>query len=231
MTAADTQDAARQPVETPAQRPVRDTEATFGFLDHGPWPALALGLALCQALTAAVLLGSMLLRETVPVALALDAHGHAVPVHGKEDAGEGMEVDVLLAWTVATVTKALDIGFDDWQARMEGMRGRFTEDGFRAYEAVLEHSLVLERLRKQRQVVSAVAQGVPVMARLRTLPDGTVGYEVEFPLLLTFYAGEGERADERLAARALVVRVPRSEQLSGIAIADFLLARKAEGRR
>ena len=218
MSAADTQAAA-----VPRQR--RD------LLDHRPWPALALGLAACQALTAAVLLVSMLLRETVPVALALDREGRAIPIHGKEDAGEGMEVDVMLAWTVATVTKALDIGFDDWQARIEGMRGRFTEDGFRAYEQVLERSLVLERLRRQRQVVSAVAQGVPVMTRLRKLADGTVGYEVEFPLLLTFYAGEGERADERLAARALVVRVPRSEQLSGIAIADFLLARKAEGRR
>ncbi|MYE58086.1 MAG: hypothetical protein F4X35_00645 [Alphaproteobacteria bacterium] len=230
MTAADThgldtQAAAGQPAEAAAPRQRRD------LLDQGPWPALALGLAVCQALTAAVLLVSMLLRDTVPVALALDADGRAIPIHGKEDAGEGMEVDVMLAWTVATVTKALDIGFDDWEARIEGMRGRFTEAGFRAYEAVLERSLVLERLRRQRQVVSAVAQGVPVMVRLRKLADGTVGYEVEFPLLLTFYAGEGERADERLAARALVVRVPRSERLSGIAIADFLLARKAEGRR
>ena len=223
MTAADTHGTDMQGVEAPG--PARD------LLDHGPWPALALGLAVCQALTAAVLLVSMLLRDTVPVVLALDGEGRAVPIHGKEDAGEGMEVDVMLAWTVATVTKALDIGFDDWQARMEGMRGRFTADGFRAYEAVLERSLVLERLRRQRQVVSAVAQGVPVMTRLRKLADGTVGYEVEFPLLLTFYAGEGEKADERLAARALVVRVPRSERLSGIAIADFLLARKAGGRR
>ncbi len=200
-------------------------------LHHGPWPALALGLAACQLLTAAVLLGSMLLRGTVPVALALDADGRTVPIHGREDAGGGMEVDVMLAWTVATVTKALDIGFDDWQARIGEMRGRFTEDGFRAWERVLEQSLVLERLRRQRQVVSAVAQGAPVMTRIRTMPDGAAGYEVEFPLLLTFYAGEGERADERLAARALVVRVPRSEQLSGIAVADFLLARRMEGRR
>ncbi len=225
MTAADTHGVKAQGAAAQPAAAARDP------LHHGPWPALALGFAACQLLTAAVLLASMLLRETVPVALALDGDGRAVPIHGKEDAGGGMEVDVMLAWTVATVTKALDIGFDDWEVRLEEMRGRFTEDGFRAWERVLEHSLVLERLRRQRQVVSAVAQGAPVMARLRTMPDGAVGYEVEFPLLLTFYAGEGEKADERLAARALVVRVPRSERLSGVAIADFLLARKAEGRR
>ena len=199
-------------------------------LHHGAWPGLALVLAVCQALTAGALLAWMGLRETAVVPAAMDAAGRVVQIAGKEDAGEGME-DVMLAWTVATVTQALDIGFDDWQARIDGVRGRFTEDGFRAYERVLERSLVLERLRTHRQVVSAVAQGAAVMTRVRRLAGGRVGYEVEFPLLLTFYAGEGGKADERLAVRALVVRVPRSERLSGIAIADLLLARKTERRR
>ncbi len=202
-----------------------------GPLRHGVWPGLALGLAVCQALTAGALLAWMGLRETAVVPVAMDAAGRTVPIAGKEDAGEGIEVDVMLAWTVATVTQALDIGFDDWQARTRGVRDRFTEDGFRAYERVLERSLVLERLRTHRQVVSAVAQGAAVMTRVRRLAGGRVGYEVEFPLLLTFYAGEGGKADERLAVRALVVRVPRSERLSGIAIADLLLARKTERRR
>ena len=218
MTAAGAQGA-----ETAAQ--LRDP------LRHGVWPGLALGLSVCQALTAGALLAWMGLRETVHVPVAPDGAGRWAPIAGREDAGEGIEVEVMLAWTVATVTKALDIGFDDWQARIEGMRDRFTEEGFRAYGQVLDRSLVLERLRTHRQVVSAVAQGVPVMTRVRRLPDGTVGYEVEFPLLLTFYAGEGAKADERLAVRALVVRVPRSERLSGIAIADFLVARKAGAKR
>ena len=194
-----------------------------------PWPAVTCAAALCQLLTAGVLLASMLLHEPQAVALARDDSGQVVPVHGEEDAGGGMEVDVMLTWTVATVTKALDIGFDDWERRIRGLRDRFTADGFRAYQRVLEQSLVLERLRRQRQVVSAVAQGVPVMTQLRTLADGRIGYEVEFPLLLTFYAGE--TADERLAVRVLVVPVPRSERLSGIAIADFLLARSVETGR
>ena len=202
-----------------------------GPLHQGVWPGLALALAVCQALTAGTLLAWMGLRETVHLPVAMDARGRVVRIAGKEDAGEGMEVDVMLAWTVATVTQALDIGFDDWRARIEGMRDRFTGDGFRAYERVLERSLVLERLRTHRQVVSTVAGGAAVMTRVRRLGGGRVGYEVEFPLLLTFYAGEGAKADERLAVRALVVRVPRSQRLSGIAIADFLLARKAEARR
>lgn len=195
---------------------------------HGVWPGLALALAVCQALTAGALLGWMALRETVLVPVAVDVEGRVVRIAGGDDAGADMEEAALLAWTVATVTQALDIGFDDWEARIEGVRHAFTEDGFRSYELVLERSLVLERLRKQRQVVSAVAQGAAVMTRVRTLADGRTGYEVEFPLLLTFYAGEGAKADERLAVRAVVVRMPRSQRFSGLAIAEFVMARKAE---
>ena len=200
-------------------------------LAHGVWPGLALALAICQALTAGALLAWMTLRETVHVPVAVDAAGRAVRIAGEDDAGADMEEDAMLSWTVTTVTQALDIGFDDWQARIKSVRDAFTEAGFQAYERVLGRSLVLERLRKQRQVVSAVAQGAPVVTRLRRLPDGRTGYEVEFPLLLTFYAGEGAKADERLAVRALVVRMSRAERFAGLAIADFLMTAKGEGRR
>ena len=205
--------------------------AARGMRKHGIWPGLALAAVVAQALTAGGLLVAMEVQKTAHVAFALDGRGEPAAVWAAEDSEADIEMHVMLTWTVATVTRALDIGFDDWEGRVEAMRGRFTGDGFESYRAVLEKSLVLERLRKQRQVVSAVAQGAAVVTRVRKMGSGRFGYEVELPLLLTFYAGEGAQADVKLAARLLVVRVPRSERMSGLAIADFLLGRMgATGR-
>ncbi len=196
-----------------------------GIRKHGIWPGLTLAAVVAQALTAGGLLVAMEVQETAHVAFALDRRGELAAVWAAEDSGADIEIDVMLTWTVATVTRALDIGFDDWEGRVDAMRDRFTGDGFESYRAVLENSLVLERLRKQRQVVSAVAQGAAVVMRVREMRGGRLGYEVEVPLLLTFYAGEGAQADVKLAARLLVVRAPRSERMSGLAIADFLLGK------
>ena len=192
---------------------------------HGMWPGVALAAVVGQAVAAGGLLVLMEVRETAHVAFTADGLAEPAAVWAVEDSASDIEMDVMLTWAVATVTQALDIGFDDWEGRVEAMRDRFTGDGFESYRAVLENSLVLERLRKQRQVVSAVAQGAAVVTRVRRMRSGRFGYEVEVPLLLTFYAGEGAQADVKLAARLLVVRVPRSERMSGLAIADFLLAK------
>ncbi len=197
-----------------------------GMRRHGIWPGLTLAAVAAQALTAGGLLAAMQWQERAHAAFAMDGRGEPEAVWAAEDSEADIAIDAMLAWTVATVTQALDIGFDDREGRIEAMRDRFTAAGFGSYRAVLEDSLVLERLRRQRQVVSAVAQGAAVVMRVRKTGSGRLGYEVEVPLLLTFYAGEGARADAKLAARLLVVRAPRPERLSGLAIADFLLGRR-----
>ncbi len=198
--------------------------------NHGVWQVATAVAVAGQVATAGTLLVWMSVREPVYVAMATDLSGGAERVVAEDDAGSDMEIGVLLTWTVATVTQALTIGFDDWRERIEGLRGRFTEGGFDVYRAVLEESLVLERLRRQRQKVSAVAQGAPVLVRVGRLADGRLGYEVEFPLLLTFYAGEGSKLDEQLAVRAVVVRAPREERFAGIALEEFWMTRRVESR-
>ena len=197
---------------------------------HGVWQVVAVLAVAGQLAAVGALFVWMGLREPAYVAVATGMGGGTAPVVAEDDAGADMQIGVLLTWTVATVTQALTIGFDDWQERIEALRGRFTKGGFDAYLAVLEESLVLERLRKQRQKVSAVAQGAPVLVRVRRLEDGRMGYEVEFPLLLTFYAGEGSKLDEKLAARAVVARMPRKERFAGLALEAVWLARRVEAR-
>ena len=199
----------------------------YHIAQHRAWRRVA-GIALAgQALTVAVLLVWMAMRGTVFIAVATDQAGRTLPIVSAENAGAEDEVGFMLTWTVAAVTEAFTMGFHDWRMRVEGVRDRFTAEGHESYRRVLEQSLVFQRVGSQGQAVSAVARGAPVLLRMRRFEDGGVGYEVEFPLLLTFWAGEDERVEEKLRVKALVMRMSRSERLAGIAIAVLHLTREA----
>ena len=199
----------------------------YHIAQHRAWRRVA-GIALAgQALTVAALVLWMGMRETVYVAVATDQAGRTLPIVSAENAGAEDEVGFMLTWTVAAVTEAFTMGFHDFRMRVEGVRKRFTADGYESYRRMLEQSLVFQRVGSQGQAVSAVARGAPVLLRVRRFDDGGVGYEVEFPLLLTFWAGEDERVEETLRAKALVMRMSRSERLAGIAVALLHLTREA----
>ena len=199
----------------------------YHIAQHRAWRRVA-GIALAgQALTVAALALWMGMRETVYVAVATDQAGRTLPIVSAENAGAEDEVGFMLTWTVAAVTEAFTMGFHDFRMRVEGVRKRFTDEGYESYRQMLEESLVFQRVGSQGQAVSAVARGAPVLLRVRRFDDGGVGYEVEFPLLLTFWAGEDERVEETLRAKALVMRMSRSERLAGIAVALLHLTREA----
>ncbi|MYE58087.1 MAG: hypothetical protein F4X35_00650 [Alphaproteobacteria bacterium] len=194
---------------------------------HRAWRRVA-GVALAgQALTIAALVAWMGMRETVYVAVATDPAGRTLPIVSAEAAGADDEVGFMLTWTVAAVTEAFTMGFHDYRMRVEGVRKRFTDDGYDSYRRMLEQSLVFQRVGSQGQAVSAVARGAPVLLQVRHFENGGVGYEVAFPLLLTFWRGEDERVEEKLRAKALVMRLSRSERLDGIAVALLHLTREA----
>ena len=199
----------------------------YHIAQHRAWRRVA-GIALAgQALTVAALALWMGMRETVYVAVATDQAGRTLPIVSAENADAEDEVGFMLTWTVAAVTEAFTMGFHDFRMRVEGVRKRFTDEGYESYRQMLEESLVFQRVGSQGQAVSAVARGAPVLLQVRRFDDGGVGYEVEFPLLLTFWAGEDERVEETLRAKALVMRMSRSERLAGIAVALLHLTREA----
>ncbi len=201
----------------------------YHIAQHRAWRRVAGVALLGQALTAAALVAWMGMRDTVHVAIATDQAGRTLPIVSASAAEAGEEVGFMLTWTVAAVTEAFTMGFHDWRMRVEGVRNRFTDEGYESYRRVLEESLVFQRVGSQGQSLSAAARGAPVLSRVRHFEDGGTGYEVEFPLLLTFWAGEDERVEEPLKARVLVMRMSRSERVAGIAIALFHL--KAETGR
>ena len=202
----------------------------YHIAQHRSWRRVAAVAVVGQALTIGALAAWMEFRDTVYIAVATDMSGRTLPIVAAEAVEGEEEIGMVLTWTVGAVTEAFTIGFHDYRRRIEGVRDRFTDEGFDSYQRVLEDSLVFQRVGELGQVVSAVARGAPVMSRVRTFEDGTVGYEVKFPMSLTFYAKADEKVVEELLAEVLVVRMARTERLSGVAIEQFRFSRD-EGRR
>ena len=203
----------------------------YHIAQHRAWRRVAVVAVVGQTLTIGALAAWMELRDTVYIAVATDMSGRTLPIVSAEAAEGEEEIGMVLTWTVGAVTEAFTMGFHDYRRRIEGVRNRFTDVGFDSYQRVLEDSLVFQRVGELGQVVSAVARGAPVMERIRTFGDGIVGYQVKFPMSLTFYAKADERVVEDLIAEALVVRMARTERLSGVAIEQFRFSRAVGWQR
>ena len=121
------------------------------------------------------------------------------------------------------MTEAFTLGHHDWRLRLGAVREHFTDRGYRTFVGGLEESLFLERLRTNLQVASAVATGAPVIISTR-VASGRVTWTIEFPLLVTFQAGD-RRASQDLVARVLVTRVPLSERARGLGIEQLIATR------
>ena len=192
---------------------------------HHAWRLVAGCLVLCNLATAGALAGYVWLHSTTYITVAASEDGRVIPLTPLDE--PIMSDSALKNWAVSAVTEAFTLGHHDWRRRLSDVRRHFTDDGYESFLEGLEESLFLDRLRKNRQVASAVANGAPVITDTRKF-QGQVAWAIEFPMLVTFQAG-ARRLDQTLVARVLVMRVPLSERASGIGIAQLIASRGKAG--
>ena len=192
---------------------------------HRAWKRIAGWLAVSNVAIAVALAGYVWLHSTTYITVAATADGRVVPLTPLDE--PIMSDSALKNWVVAAVTEAFTLGHHDWRARLSAVRRHFTDDGYDSFLNGLEESLLLARLRENRQVSSAVATGAPVIVDTRRF-RGSIAWEVEFPMLVTFQAG-AKRLDQALVARVLVTRVPLSERETGIGITRLVARRGKVG--
>ena len=175
----------------------------------------------CNLLLVVVLVGYVFLHSTVYITVAATPDGRLIELTPLEE--PIMSDAALKNWAVAGVTEAFTLGHHDWRMRLSAIRERFTDAGYDSFLKGLEDSLFLDRLRKNLQVASAVAQGAPVITDTRFF-EGRIGWTIEFPILVTFQAGS-RRVSQNLIANVLVVRVPFEERVAGIGIAQLIASK------
>ncbi len=188
---------------------------------HRFWRRVAGWLAVSNAVMAGALFGYIWIHSTTYITVAATAEGRVIPLTSLDE--PIMSDSALKNWTVAAVTQAFTLGHHDWRERLSAVREHFTDDGYESFMAGLEESLLLARLRDNRQVASAVATGAPVVVDTLRF-DGRIGWEIQFPMLVTFQAG-AKRLDQPLRVSAVVIRVPLSDRQRGIGIARLVASR------
>ena len=205
------------------QRAISHAANLFAFQrdQHHGWRRLAMWLTVIVAAETLAFAGYIHLHSTVYIAVAATPDGRIIEMTPLDE--PIMSDAALRNWTVSAVTEAFTLGHHDWRMRLGAVREHFTDHGYQAFVGGLEESLFLERLRSNLQVASAVARGAPVIISTH-VASGRVTWTIEFPLLVTFQAGD-RRASQDLVARVLVTRVPLSERARGIGIQQLIATR------
>ena len=159
------------------------------------------------------------------VVLARTGDGRSIEAQGLK---EPVRTDVALRnWVVTAVSQTFTLGHSDWRERLGTIREYFSDSGHDAFVRRFTGSRYLKVLRDEFQKASAVAQGAPVIVGVDWLEDGRPGLIIEFPMLITFEAGENE-VRRRYVARVAVGRVPLGERQAGIGIEWVRAARERE---
>ncbi len=207
------------------ERAVRHAAGLFAFHrdQHHGWRRLAAWLTVIAAAEAVAFAGYIHFHTTVYIAVAATPDGRIIEMTPLDE--PIMSDAALRNWTVSAVTEAFTLGHHDWRMRLAAVRENFTDRGYESFVAGLEESLFLERLTNNLQVASAVARDAPVITATE-VRSGKVAWTIEFPLLVTFQAGD-RRASQDLIARVLVLRVPLSERARGIGIEQLIATRAA----
>ena len=195
----------------------------FERAGHHGWRRIAFVLLAMNVVLTLALWSYIDQHETVYRTFAVTPDGKVIEAQGLD---EPVQTDASLKnWVVTAVTESFTFGHSDWQRRLSAVREYFTDEGYEAFVAGLEESLYLDRIRDNYQVASAVAQGAPVITHSRIFEDGRAGWQLEFPMLVTFHAGR-KTSSSKMVAKVLVMRVPFEERLAGIGIEQIVATRQ-----
>lgn len=189
---------------------------------HHGWRRIAFVLLAMNVVLIVALWSYIDLHDTVYVTIAATPDGRVIEAQGLD---KPVRTDASLKnWTVTAVTEAFTFGHHDWQPRLSAVREYFTDEGYDAFIGGLEEGLYLDRIRDNFQVGSAVAQGAPVVTDARIFEDGRAGWQLEFPMLITFHAGR-KTSSTKMVTKVLVMRVPFDERAAGIGIEQIIVTK------
>ena len=192
---------------------------------HHGWRRVAAASIAVNVMLAATLAGYVHFHSTVYITVFSTPDGRVIEAQRLD---QPIRTDAWLKnWVTGAVTESLTLGHHDWQMRLSAVREYFSDRGYEEFVEAFRRGDYLERLLKGRQEASAVVQGVPVITDTRLLSGGRWGWELEFPMLITFHAGR-DKESRRFAVKVRVARVPLDERIAGVAI-EQIIATKVRG--
>lgn len=145
--------------------------------------------------------------------------GRLVPMISMNQAN--LSKPALMSWVAQSVSEVMTFGFSDYRRRLQEASRNFTKKGWESFTKALDQSGILDSVKENRQVLTTIPSGAPVLLEEGLDQTGRYFWQVEIPIAITYEAGSKRRSDN-LVVRLVIVRVPRLESPYGIGIEQWL---------
>jgi len=125
----------------------------------------------------------------------------------------------ILEWASLATRTALNLDFVNYQKQLDTASVYFTSHGWSAFSDALTASGLLDDVRSQKLIMSAIVPRSPVI-RFNGVISGRYIWRISLPVLVTFGSASEQRQRE-LEINMIVSRVPAIDTPQGIQISDF----------
>jgi intracellular multiplication protein IcmL len=122
----------------------------------------------------------------------------------------------LIQWVSEVLPASFTFDFINYQTQLKNLQPYFTPAGWTALTALLEKHIDVKTLQTNKLFVNARAGGAPTIPN-QGLIDGRYGWWIRSRMKINYSSLE-RRYDTSIIIEALVVRVPTTNNLTGIAI-------------
>lgn len=168
-----------------------------------------------------VLAGILFFSRPDPRYFVADAEGRIVEVTPVSQ--PYADPNRLIQWASRAVTDSLSFDFVNYQNRLTDVRQYFTQQGYENFLKALSDSGLIDTVRKNRYIMTAVLRKPPVVVRENVI-EGRYVYVMKIPILLSFYLGNNQFS-ANWDIEALIIRVPHTENIYGVAIHQIVAKR------
>mgnify|MGYP006285059857 CR=1 FL=1 len=145
--------------------------------------------------------------------------GRLVPMVAMNQAN--LSKPALMSWVAQAVTEVMTFGFQDYRRRLQESSRHFTRTGWGSFTTALENSGILESVEANRQLVTAIPAGAPILQAEGIDQNGRYFWQVQLPINVRFQSG-ARSVSNRMTVQLVIVRVPRLESQYGIGIEQWV---------
>ena len=127
----------------------------------------------------------------------------------------------LTKWITQAVTSAYTLDFYDYQDTINSLKEFFTIAGYQNFINALNASGSLNKIIKDKLIVSAVATDTAVILQEGVM-NNVYSWKIQIPLLLNYQGASTTSTQKSIAVSVLVTRVPTDVAPKGIGIAQLV---------
>lgn len=160
-----------------------------------------------------------ILNPPAPKYFAVNTDGRLIKLPPLNE--PNMTHPALLQWANMAAIAAYTYSFINYRQELQAASAYFTAEGWQNFITALKDSGNLDAVISKKLIVSAVAEGAPVIVQEGEL-NGRYTWRVQMPMLIT-YQSASQKSDQRVLVTMLITRVSPLNSVRGIGIAQFIV--------